>query len=73
MTPKYAELSEKSKQSQIEYKKKNIKRVPLDMQISMYEKLKEVSNAFGVPVNSYIKQAITEKIERDTNQSSEPS
>lgn len=46
------------------YKKQNIKRVPLDMQISDYEQLKAAADACGEKVNEYIKKAIRERMER---------
>ena len=39
-----------------EYKKKNIKRVSFEMQVSDYEKLKEQSDS--VPMNTFIKKAL---------------
>ena len=48
-----------------EYKKKNIKRVPLDMQIADYEKLKAAADACGEKVNEYIKKAIQQRMERE--------
>nr|DAM99608.1 MAG TPA: hypothetical protein [Caudoviricetes sp.]DAV44553.1 MAG TPA: hypothetical protein [Caudoviricetes sp.] len=39
-----------------EYKKKNIKRVSFEMQVSDYEKLKE--QADSVPMNTFIKKAL---------------
>lgn len=48
------------------YKEKAIKRVPLDMQKEYFETvLKPAAEKSGMPVNTFIKQAITEKIERD--------
>lgn len=48
------------------YKEKAIKRVPLDMQKEYFETvLKPAADRSGVPVNTFIKQAIQEKIERD--------
>ena len=48
------------------YKKQNYKRVPLDLQIDYYDKiLKPAAEIAGVPVNTFIKQAIAEKIARD--------
>ena len=47
------------------YKKQNIKRVPLDMQITEYEQLKAAADACGEKVNEYIKNAIRERMERD--------
>lgn len=58
-------VSEKQKQSAYKYKAKNIKRVPLDMQKSDYENLVSVAASRGKSVNGYIKEAISEKIERE--------
>ena len=44
------------------YKKNNIKRVPLDMQITEYEQLKAAADACGEKVNEYIKNAIRERM-----------
>ena len=49
----------------IAYKKKNIKRVPLDMQKSDYEELKAAADARGEAVNEYIKNAIKERMAMD--------
>lgn len=58
-------VTEKQKQCVYRYKKNNIKRVPLDMQKSEYETLSSAAVSAGVGVNTYIKQAIAEKIERE--------
>ena len=47
------------------YKADKIKRVPLDMQIGDYEKLKAAADAAGESVNKYIKKAIVLRMERD--------
>lgn len=47
------------------YKEKNIKRVPLDMQISDYNLLKAAADACGEKVNEYIKKAIRQRMERE--------
>lgn len=49
------------------YKKQNIKRVPLDMQIAEYEQLKAAADACGEKVNEYIKNAIRVRM-RQTDQ-----
>ncbi len=49
------------------YKRNNIKRVPLDMQLSEYEKLQSAALAADETVNGYIKSAINQRIERDNN------
>lgn len=47
----------------IDYAKRNIKRVPLDMQISDYEKLENAAKQAGEKVNAYIKKAIRQRME----------
>ena len=60
----YTETSYKASQK---YKANNIKRVPLDMQLADYEKLRAAASAIGQPINAYIKQAISERMERDNS------
>ena len=62
---KYADLSDHSKQKHLEYAKQKIKRVPLDMQLDEYDRLKQAATNAGMPVNSWIKTAIREKMDRD--------
>ena len=45
--------------------KKSLKRIPLDVQKEKYEEIKAAANAAGEKVNTYIKKAINERIERD--------
>ncbi len=47
------------------YKKDNIKRVPLDMQIAEYERVKAAAEASGEKVNEYIKKAIRQRMAQD--------
>lgn len=47
------------------YKANKIKRVPLDMQMEDYDRLKAAADATGKSVNAYIKEAIRQRIERD--------
>ncbi len=47
-----------------DYKKENIKRVPLDMQKKDYDKLKSAADNAGETVNGFIKVAIRERIEK---------
>ncbi len=58
----YNESSYKSSQK---YKSKNIKRIPLDVSIAQYEAIKAHADARGEKVNSFIKRAILEAMERD--------
>ena len=61
------ETSAKAKYD-IEYAKNKIKRVPLDMQKSDYEKLQAAANAAGEKINAYIKKEIAERMEREQAQ-----
>lgn len=59
-------LTPKQTQSRIEYAKKNLKRVPLDLQIEDYERIKSSIESMGYKsLNGFIKQAINEKLERE--------
>lgn len=52
-------------EKQKKYHEKAIKRVPLDMQKDFYnDVLRPAADSAGIPVNTFIKQAIQEKIER---------
>ena len=56
---------ENKKKYSIEYQKTHLKRVPLDMQLSDYEKLKRHTEVTSETVNGFIKRAISETMERD--------
>lgn len=58
-------LTDKQKQQRIEYAKKNLKRVPLDVQKEKYDEIKAHAETRGETVNGFIKRAIDETIERD--------
>ena len=58
-------LSESQKKASAEYRKKSIKRIPLDVKNEKYEEIKAAATAVGEPVNTYIKKAINERMERD--------
>lgn len=60
-----SELNAKTKYS-IEYAKKNLKRIPLDVPKEKYEEIKAAADAAGEKVNGYIKKAIEQRIERDS-------
>lgn len=55
----------------MEYSKKNYRRVSLAMKFDEYDKLKAAADAAGQPVNGYIKTAIAQRIERDSENSSQ--
>lgn len=50
------------------YAKTNLKRIPLDVQKEKYEQIKAAADAAGEKVNSYIKIAIDERMERDNQE-----
>ena len=52
------------------YAKTNLKRIPLDVQKEKYDQIKAAADAAGEKVNSYIKRAVDERMERD-NQNKE--
>lgn len=58
-------LTDAQKKANAKYKKENIKRIPLDVQIEKYDQIKEMATAAGETVNGFIKRAIDERIERD--------
>lgn len=51
----------------IKYAKTHKRRIPLDVQNDYYDNtLKPICDQLGIPVNTFIKQAITHEIERVT-------
>lgn len=49
----------------LEYAKKNLKRIPLDVQKEKYEEIKAAADRVGETVNGYIKKAIEERMCRE--------
>ncbi len=47
------------------YAKTNLKRIPLDVQKEKYDQIKAAADTAGEKVNSYIKKAIDERMERE--------
>ena len=67
MTQKLSDKAlENKKAYTMNYKKKNYKRVPLDLSIDKYDKVKERSQELGETVNGFIKKAIDSRL-NDTN------
>lgn len=64
VTENKKKLSTKA-QYDIAYAKQKLKRVPLDMQLEEYNKLKAAAERTGEKVNTYIKKAIAERMERE--------
>lgn len=57
--------SEKKTRYNIEYAKKNLKRVPLDLPIEKYNIVKSHADSKGESLNGFIKRAIDETMERE--------
>ena len=58
-------ISDKRKASMYNYAKKNLKRIPLDVQKEKYEEIKAAATAAGESVNGYIKKAVDQRMDRD--------
>ena len=52
----------------IDYDKSKLKRVPLDVQKEKYEEIKAAATAAGESVNGYIKKAVDQRMERESNE-----
>ena len=61
--------SENQRKAEYKYKKSTIKRIPLDVQITKYDEIKAHADSRGEAVNTIIKRAIDETIERDNTDS----
>ena len=66
----YKNKADKIKYNQA-YAKENFKRIPLSVPISEYEEIKAHSDAHNLGVNTYIRKAIKEAMQRD-NESEPP-
>ena len=61
----YIPNSTNKKNYNANYAKTKLKRIPLDVQKGKYEQIKAAADNAGEKVNSYIKRAIDERMERD--------
>ena len=59
-------MSDQRKDYLYSYQKKNLKRIPLDVQKEKYEEIKAAADAAGEKVNGYIKKAIDERMARES-------
>lgn len=57
--------SPKKKEYNAGYAQTHLKRIPLDVQKDKYDEIKAAADAAGEKVNTYIKKAIDERMERD--------
>ena len=51
-----------------QYRKEKLKRVPLDMQKTEYERLKVHAQMKGMTVNGYIKETLKERMDKEDKQ-----
>ena len=58
--------SESKTEYNINYAKTKLQRIPLDVQKEKYEEIKAAADHAGESVNGYIKKAINERMERDS-------
>ena len=58
-----SEYNEKSKAYSLDYAKRKLKRVPLDLPLEEYDRLQVAAQAAGESVNGYIKKAIKLRME----------
>lgn len=63
--------SEAQKRATIKYKAKAYKRIPLDVRIEEYEKIKATAESRGETVNGFIKKAIAERTQDAGNSTDE--
>lgn len=47
----------------IEYHRKKVRRIPLNISLESYEIWKKCADSAGLPLNTFIKQAVQEKID----------
>lgn len=66
MEKRSAESKAKKIQYSRDYAKKKYKRIPLDVTLPMYEELKTAAENAGESVNGYIKKAINDRMNRDS-------
>lgn len=57
--------SEAHKKATMKYAKEKLKRIPLDVQIDDYNRIKTAATAAGESVNGYIKKAVNTRIESE--------
>lgn len=57
--------NESKKKYDIQYAKNKLKRIPLDVQKEKYDEIKAAAVIAGESVNRYIKNAISQRIERE--------
>lgn len=57
--------NEKTKKATLKYRAEHIRRIPVDMQIEEYEKVKAYARARGETLSGFVKRAIRETMQSD--------
>ena len=57
--------NESRKKASIEYEKRSLKRIHLDVQKEKYDEIKAAADKAGETVNGYIKKAIEQRMENE--------
>ena len=57
--------NESRKKASIEYAKRSLKRIPLDVQKEKYDEIKAAADKAGETVNGYIKKAFEQRMENE--------
>ncbi len=58
-------MTDERKQYLYDYQKKKLKRIPLDVPIEVYEKIRQHAEEKSESVSGFIKRAIAETMERE--------
>lgn len=66
MAEKKSKYTDAQKKAILKYAKNNLKRIPLDVQISKYEEIKAAADSKQETVNGYIKKAIDARLLEDS-------
>lgn len=59
------------KNRDMKYADEHLKRVPINYQLADYEQVKAAADRAGQPVGTYIKQAVKERMERESKPAAE--
>lgn len=57
--------NEKTKEATLKYRAEHIRRIPVDMQIEEYEKVKDYAQIRGETLSGFVKRAIRETMQSD--------
>ena len=60
------ERRKKKQEYDIRYQREKLKRIPLDVQLEMYEQIRDAASREGLPVNTFLKKIITEYLSNES-------